>query len=207
LEDYVGREKFDEFLNQYFTSHAFQSNHTEAFVDYLQKNLFVKNGLQPINDLDEWIYGTGLPASLPKVVSQRFLKVEAANEHWRNGDISFDTDVWSSHEWVYFIKKLPENMSAESMAQLDRKFQFTQSGNSEILGVWFVHCARQWYEQSFVAMEQFLVHTGRRKFLMPVYSELIKTERGKAIAKNIYEKARPNYHFVATNSLDKLLGR
>jgi leukotriene-A4 hydrolase len=205
LEDYVGREKFDAFLNQYFETHAFQSNHTEAFMDYLQKNLFAKNGLKPIDELDEWIYGTGLPVSLPKVVSQRFLKVEQASERWKNGDLSFDTAGWSSHEWVYFIKKLPNNISPESMAQLDRIFQFTQSGNAEILGVWFVHCARQWYEPSFKAMEHFLVHTGRRKFLMPVYGELIKTEQGKAMAKNIYQKARPNYHFVAVNSLDKSL--
>ena len=206
LEEYVGREKFDEFLNQYFAAHAFQSNHTEAFVDYLQKNLFEKNGLQPIGDLEEWIYGTGLPASLPKVQSVRFDQVDRAIDLWKNGNISFETKDWSSHEWVYFIKKLPEIISAESMAELDRKFHFTQSGNAEILGVWFVHCARQWYEPSFQAMEQFLVHTGRRKFLMPIYSELIKTEQGKVMAKKIYEKARPNYHFVATNSLDRLSG-
>lgn len=205
LEDYVGREKFDAFLNQYFETHAFQSNHTEAFVGYLQKNLFVKNGLKPIPDLDEWIYGTGLPESLPKVVSKRFMGVEQALAQWKNGNFSFDTASWSSHEWVYFIKKLPENISPESMIQLDQAFHFTQSGNAEILGVWFVHCARQWYEPSFQALEQFLVHTGRRKFLMPIYGELIKKEHGKALALEIYQKARSNYHFVATNSLEKLL--
>jgi hypothetical protein len=54
-------------------------------------------------------------------------------------------------------------------------------------------------------IETFLINTGRRKFLMPLYSELIKTPEGKKLALDIYSKARPNYHFVAISSLDKLL--
>jgi hypothetical protein len=35
---------------------------------------------------------------------------------------------------------------------------------------------------------------GRRKFVVPLYKELIKTPEGKTWAKAIYEKARGNYH-------------
>ena len=205
LEEYVGREKFDEFLNLYFSEFAFKSNHTEAFLNYLDENLFQKNNLKPIGDLDEWIYGVGLPASLPKAKSERFEKVDYALSEWRNGNESFKTELWSSHEWVYFIMNLPHDISIQSIQRLDEKFHFTNSGNAEILGVWFVHCARHLYKPSFSAMEPFLIHTGRRKFLMPVYQELAKSEKGKAKALSIYKKARPNYHFVAANSLDKLL--
>jgi leukotriene-A4 hydrolase len=95
----------------------------------------------------------------------------------------------------------------EDMEALDRQFAFTNSGNAEILGVWFVHCARNLYQPAFGAMELFLVHTGRRKFLMPIFTELIKTGEGRRLAIEIYKKARPNYHFVAYSSLDKLLGK
>lgn len=205
LENYVGRQTFDAFLRQYFAEFAFKSNYTEAFVDYLIENLFHKNGLKPIHDLDEWIYGVGLPVTLPQVASLRFAKVVEALSTWKKGQFSKDTSDWSSHEWVYFIKNLPADLNSESMSALDQKYQFTQSGNAEILGVWFVHCARAMYFTSFAAMEEFLVHTGRRKFLMPVYKQLIQTESGKKLALSIYQKARPNYHFVAVNSLDKLL--
>jgi hypothetical protein len=40
---------------------------------------------------------------------------------------------------------------------------------------------------------------------MPLYSALIETEDGKKIAKDIYGKARSNYHFVSVQSLDELL--
>ncbi len=205
LEQYVGREKFDEFLSEYFAEFAFKSNHTEAFIVYLQKNLFEKNGMEPINDLDEWIYGVGLPSSLQIVKSERFEKVDEALKRWIAGDNSFQTENWSSHEWVHFIKSLPMDISIDALNNLDNQFDFTISGNAEVLGVWFVHCARHLYEPSFNTLEKFLVDTGRRKFLMPIYTELIKTEKGKILAQNIYKKARPNYHFVASNSLDKLL--
>ena len=206
LEEYVGRNKFDTFLTEYFEEHAFKSNYTEAFVKYLNKNLFEKHGIKPIEDLNEWVYGTGLPKSLPKVYSKRFDLVDQAIQKWQNEEDFFDTADWSSHEWVHFIKNLPRDISKESMKKLDTKFNFTNIGNSEILGVWYVHCARQLYEPSFEVMEHFLVNTGRRKFLMPIFTELIQTEEGRKMALEIYQKARPNYHFVATNSLDKLLG-
>jgi aminopeptidase N len=204
LENYVGRDKFDAFIRHYFSEFAFKSNYTEAFVEYLKENLFQKNGIKPIPDLDEWIYGTALPASLPKVKSVRFIKVREASEAWKNGNFSIDTSYWSSQEWVYFIKNLPPSFDAVKLAALDNKFHFTQSGNAEILGAWFVHCARAMYKPTFGALEDFLVHTGRRKFLMPIYKQLIETPEGKKLAGAIYEKARPNYHFVAVNSLDAL---
>ncbi len=205
LEAYVGREKFDAFLKEYFSGFAFASNDTEAFLVYLNKNLFQKNGLKPITDLSEWVYGTGLPESMPKVHSTRFDAVDRALLKWEKGDLQFPTETWSSHEWVHFIKNLPDEMDQKSMEQLDKKFDFTHSGNAEILGVWYVHCARHLYKTSFAPMEEFLVNTGRRKFLMSIYKELSATEKGKALALSIYQKARSNYHFVAINSLDKLL--
>ena len=205
LEEYVGREKFDEFLNGYFHEHAFKSNNTDAFLKYLKKNLFEKYGLEPVEDLDEWINGTGLPASLPAVSSKRFDEVDKSIEKWMKNDDSFDTSGWSSHEWVHFIKNLPKDISLESIQKLDKKFHFTQSGNAEILGVWFVHCVRTWHEPSFEAISEFLIQTGRRKFLMPIYEEMTKSDKGKKLALEIYSKARPNYHFVSSSSLDTLL--
>ena len=146
-----------------------------------------------------------MPASLPQVKSVRFEKVDEAIKQWKNDAFAVDTDKWSSHEWVHFIKNLPKDLSLESIQKLDRRFDFTHSGNAEVLGVWYVHCARTFYESSFDPMSSFLIQTGRRKFLMPIYEELIKTEKGKILARDIYQKARPNYHFVASSSLDTLL--
>ncbi|NJN25691.1 MAG: M1 family metallopeptidase [Cyclobacteriaceae bacterium] len=205
LESYVGREKFDDFLKDYFDKFAFKTNYTEAFIPYVQRELFEKNGLEPIPDLKEWIYDTGLPKTLPAVHSTRFAKVDEAVSAWKKGQYQINTSDWSSHEWVYFITQLPEERSSGDLEKLDNMFHFTRSGNAEILGVWFVLVAQNLYEPAFPAMKQFLIHTGRRKFLMPIYTALLKTQKGQALAKEIYAQARPNYHFVAVNSLDVLL--
>jgi len=46
---------------------------------------------------------------------------------------------------------------------------------------------------------------GRRKFLTPLYKGLKETNQLE-LAKKIYNKARPNYHSVATHTMDELLG-
>lgn len=91
------------------------------------------------------------------------------------------------------------------MQDLDKAFNFTNSGNSEILAAWFIHAVQNKYSAAYPALEKFLVNVGRRKFLTPLYQALIKTPEGKTMAKEIYTKARPNYHFVSINTIDALL--
>jgi hypothetical protein len=198
LENMVGRQRFDAFLAAYFEAYAFRSNHTAAFMEYLQKNLFVKNDLIPPPDLDEWVYGEGLPTSMPEVDSERFDLVDRALEDWqrRKDAQTLETDQWSAFEWMHFIRNLPADTSATALRVLDDAFELTHSGNAEILGLWLVRAVRCWYEDAFVKLRQFLKSTGRRKFLMPLYSELIKTAEGKALAVDIYGQARPHYHYT-----------
>lgn len=208
LEEKVGREKFDDFLADYFTANAFKSMTTEAFIDYANDSLFEKNNIPVDNSLYEnWIYGEGLPDGLPTVSSEKFEKVDAEMGKWKSGTAaaSLSTENWSSHEWLHFLRQLPENMNLAQMRELDRSFGFTQSGNTEILTSWFIHAIKNKYKPAYNSLENFLVDVGRRKFLVPLYGELAKTAEGKKMAARIYDKARPNYHFVSVNTLDAML--
>ena len=57
------------------------------------------------------------------------------------------------------------------------------------------------------ALERFLTTQGRRKFLRPLYEDLLGTDWGKPVAKRIYTKARPTYHAVARSTLDAIVGK
>jgi hypothetical protein len=92
------------------------------------------------------------------------------------------------------------------MHDLDNAFAFTNSGNSEILAAWFEHVITHKYESAYPQMEKFMKSVGRRKFIVPLYKLLVKTDDGKKIALDIYKQARPNYHAVAVSTLDELLG-
>lgn len=208
LEEKYGRDKFDAFLKDYFSENAFGSIDTESFISYIRKYYQSKfNIALEDQTFNQWIETEGLPSDVPVPDSERFEKVDQVLASWKAKKM-LDKNAsrnWSTHEWLHFLKNLPEELSSEAMMALDNFGDFTASGNSEIITAWGVISIRNEYERMQPRIEEFLINTGRRKFLSPLYNELIKTESGKRRAREIYQKARPNYHFVATNTFDRLL--
>lgn len=209
LEETIGRERWDAFLRGYFAENAFKSMHTERFIDILKKEL-TQEEWKRIGP-EAWIYETGMPANCPQPESQRFDAVRHKLEQWRKGEKATKSEYsqWSTQEWVYFIRGL-EAKDGASTPLLDEEFGFTQSKNAEILSVWFVHVIRNApaHAQSKAfkeALSAFLTQVGRRKFLMPTYRALKETGQLEW-ARTVYTTARPNYHAVARQSIDALLG-
>ena len=208
IEENHGREKFDRFLKDYFADHAFGSIDTESFrayiANYYQSRFNIDLDEKALND---WIETPGLPDSMPLPDSKRFQQVDAVLAAWNNAQ-GPDKSVarnWSTHEWLHFLKNLPAQLSAEQLAALDDFGNFTASGNAEIITAWGGIATRNGYGKMQPSIENFLIHTGRRKFLIPLYEEMMKSPAGKERARAIYKKARPNYHFVATHTLDRLM--
>jgi leukotriene A-4 hydrolase/aminopeptidase len=207
LEQTAGRDNFDAFLKAYFEEHKFQTITTEEFVAYLNDNLITPHNLSV--NVDEWVYGQGVPDNCPKVVSTRFNAVEASiQQFYTSGQVegSIDAADWTTHEWLHFIRHLNEGTTVEQMALLDENFQLTQSGNSEIAAIWFEKSINFGYDAIDAELEAFLMKVGRRKFLMPLYTALAATPEGKEKALAIYKNARSNYHYVSFNSIDQVLG-
>lgn len=207
IEEAVGRKKFDNFLKNYFDRNAFQVMTTESFLEELDKYLLKNDTAVTIAQAKGWIYKPGIPGSASMPTSDRFAVVERQMQAFLEGKApeGLATGEWSSHEWLHFIRSLPDNATTEQMKALDETFKFTKSGNSEILAAWLVKAIAHDYKPAYDRLEGFLVNTGRRKFLTPLYSELLKTEEGTEMARKIYKRARPNYHYVATNTIDEML--
>ncbi|MHA6249215.1 M1 family metallopeptidase [Pontibacter sp. CAU 1760] len=208
IEQAVGREKFDAFINKYFNTFAFQSTYTDSFLQFLRSELIKGDeGLEAKININGWVFSPGLPESFTAPTSSRFAAVQQTYEAWKNGKpaASLDTRDWSSHEWLHFIRLLPAQLSAQQLRDLDQAFSFTNTANSEVLAAWLLHAIRNDYKTADQALEKFLVNVGRRKFLVPIYKELLQTPQGKEKALAIYAKARPNYHAVSTVTLDEML--
>ncbi len=207
IEEEVGRERFDEFLKNYFQENKFKVMTTEGFIDYLMANLLTEEQANRLQ-IKEWIYEPGLPDNLPVVESDRFAKVDEAQKKILEKNLypaSGVAEAWTTHEWLHFINHLPKDISQEKLAQLDAAYGFTQSGNSEILAAWFQPTIRNNYEPVYPRVESFLIQVGRRKFLTPTYRALLESDK-EEMAMDIYEKARPNYHAVSRETMDDLLG-
>ena len=207
LEELAGREKFDAFLNEYFHDHEFQTLTTEQFVAYLEDNLLVPNELE--FNTNEWIYEKGIPDNCVKINSDKFEKVDQKVELItgveRGEELNIPED-WSTHEWLHFIRHIPADANADDLAMLDKTYGFSDCGNSEIMAEWYVLSIKLGYEGINADMEKFLIKVGRRKFLQPIYTELAKSEKGLAFAKEIYKEARPNYHSISYITIDEILG-
>jgi hypothetical protein len=54
-------------------------------------------------------------------------------------------------------------------------------------------------------MEKFLMKVGRRKFLAPIYTALAGNKNDLEWAKKVFDKAKHNYHFVSSSTVQNLL--
>ena len=187
LEQSVGRERFDAFLRAYFDHFAFRSITTAEFLGYIRREL--SNAVP----LDEWIFRPGIPAGAAEPHSDAFARVESG----RPGD----TGAWSTHEWLHFLR----SQSPPDMPRLDGEFHFTESHNSEILFQWLLMAVKTNYRPAFAKLGAFLKSVGRRKFLKPLYTELMKTPEGQTFARAIYAKARAGYHPIAQGTIDGIV--
>jgi leukotriene-A4 hydrolase len=207
IEQNVGREKWDAFLKQYFSEHAFQTITTEKFLTYLDKNLLKgDSSLYKKLDINAWVYGPGIPSNAPRAAMQRFEQVNMQRRNFLkdNNALRLNTKGWTTHEWLHFLRKMPKPLSITQMNSLDAAFQFTHAQNAEIADLWFIMSLAANYEVAYPAMDKFLSVTGRQKFILPLYTEMSKTGKTK-MAKNVYQKYRANYHPLAQGKLDKIV--
>ena len=211
LEQKFGRETFDPWLRSYFDHFAFQSITTEQFRDWLQKELVDKHpGTVTMAQVDEWLYGPGIPADAPQVLSSKFSVVDAARIAWSgSGTLPAPaiTSAWGTQEWVHFIEDLPETLKLEQLKQLDDAYHFTGTPNGEIAQRWYPLTVRSGYADARPAIAAFLERIGRRKLIMPIYEELVKTPDGLAFAKEVFAKAKPGYHPITTGSVQDTIDK
>jgi leukotriene-A4 hydrolase len=209
LERVFGRDRFDAFLKGYFDRHAFQSITTDIFLADLRAELFPIDPAKAAGiDLDAWVEAPGLRASYVPPASARLDAIDRASKDWVEGKVMADrirTDEWTTQEWLRFIRALPEDLAVDRLAELDAAFGLTGRENAEIAAEWLVVTVHNRYAPADARLDAFLTSIGRRKFLMPIYGELIRTPEGVERARAIYAKARPSYHPIAVESVDRLL--
>lgn len=205
IEQKIGREKMDQFLNDYFSAHKFQSITTNQFIDYIKVHLIQKENIQL--NYEEWIYGPGLPENKVVITSNKFDLVQSiVNNYINNNKIEPNsTKEWTTHEFLHFIRQLPNNKKLNFYSKLDQIFQFSFSKNREIQAAWYeLSINSGYFEENIEQIKLFLNTVGRRKFLIPLYTALKKTGHiDKAL--NIYNLARDNYHYVSIQTIDDLL--
>jgi aminopeptidase N len=206
VESVVGRERLDGFLRDYFDHFAFQPMSSERMLAYMKRTLLTPEEALKVN-VRAWIYEPGVPSNAPVITSEAFNAVGRQVDAWKSGEsaTTLATHGWSTQEWLHFLRALPDTIPAARLDDLDKSFNLSSSGNSEIQFAWLKIAIANHYKPAFGALEHFLTSQGRRKFVAPLYADLAKTAWGKPIAMRIYANARPTYHSVAVDTIDKTL--
>ena len=209
IERAVGREKWDAFLKTYFDKYAFKSMTTEGFMDYLNTNLLSSDkSIADSIDAPSWVYSPGIPGNFPLVRSAELESVNISASIWSEGGMAADinTDGWTTHHWLKFLRSLPKENDLSRMEDLDNAFGLTKSGNPEILVEWLLISIKSDYEPAYLVLEDFLMSVGRRKLLKPLYTKMAETPEGLVTARGIYERAEPMYHHSTKLTIAKILG-
>ena len=208
LEHAVGRDAFDTWLRGYFQRNAFVPMTSERFLQDIAQHLLAQHGEVSRAQIRQWIEQPGVPefAALPQ--SDAFALIDDARGQWLSESMAttqLPVTDWTTQEWIYFLNRLPRDLGTERMAQLDRAFRLTASGNNEIVHSWLLLAIANDYVSARARLRDYLVSIGRRKLIIPLYEALLETASGRALASSIYRMARPGYHPLAQTTVDNLL--
>jgi hypothetical protein len=118
-----------------------------------------------------------------------------------------ETKAWVTHEWLHFIRSLPENLEQSKAESLDRQYGFSLSGNSEIRFAWLYYRLNRGDASVIPSAKAFLGAVGRRKFVLPLYKAMMKQDAMKESAKSIYAQYRMAYHAVTRQSIDEIMNK
>ncbi len=210
IEQQVGRQAFDQFLIKYFDHFAFQSVHTQDFVNFLQQHLLPQHPEQlSMQQINTWLHEPGMPDFFRAPSTERFNRITQQVQAWSAGTTALDginTEQWTTHEWLHFLRNLPENMSQRQLSALDQAFAFTERQNSEIAHDWLLISIRHQYQAAYARLIDYLSSIGRVKLIKPLYEALMTQPELHYLAHNIYQKARPGYHNIARVQMDQIVG-
>ena len=212
IENEVGRSKFDAFIKGYFESHAFQAVTTESFIAYLKKNLLDPNKID--FNIEEWVYRPGLPENCVTVSSKRLEKMEVLANKANTGKEIFTGDYanvkrtdYTTQEWQAFIRGLSDSVSVSVLRNIDKQLNFKGSGNRALMSEWFQLGVKANYKDIRPEMKDHLILVGRRWFIAGIYQTLSDSEDpgDLAWAKEVFQKAKGNYHFVSKSTIQEML--
>ena len=211
LEQHFGRDTFDNYLKSYFNHFAFQSITTEQMLSFLKPNLIDKYpGKMSWAEVQDWVYGTGIPKNAPIPDSPRFDNIDKERSAFLAGTLTadkLDAKDWNTQEWMYFLNGLPDVPPLDKIQAIDAAWHLTGTPNAEIGMRWYVHAVAAGDKAVWPAAAEHMTRIGRLYLTMPVYAALSKTPEGLAYAEQVYAKAKDGYHPLTQQAVEALFAK
>lgn len=209
LEARFGRTVFDAYLRDYFDHFASQSITTEQMLAYLRAKLIEQHpGKVHWDEIEQWVYAPGLPATATLPAVPAFVAIDAARARFLDGALpaaALPAKAWNTHEWLYFLDHLPEAPTLAQVQALDVAWLLSRSHNAEIGMRWLPRAIRAGDHTAWPAARATMLRIGRMKLTLPVYRAFAATPEGLAYAEAAYSAHQAEYHPLTQQAIEKIL--
>jgi len=209
LEARFGRDVFDAYMAGYFQHFAMQSISSEQFLDYIDANLLQQHpGIYTREQVEEWLYQPGIPATTLVPTSASLERAAAAAKNWSSGELpsgGLPFRDWSPQATVYFIKALPPALSTAQLTELDVLLGLSQSHNAEVARAWFTQVAARRHLPAYDAMRSYLGRYSRTRLLEPVYAALVANGQDGEWARSTFYELKATYHPLTVAKIERVV--
>lgn len=188
LEGLVGTDKFEAFAKQYLQQFKFSTVSSGEFKDFFLSKFASVPAIQTL-DWDVFFYGRGMPPinvdfsnplqdAAEVLVKQWLAEDKDADKDTGAGGRQQDLEGFDSQQTCIFLGGLLEHaqktqpLSLRTLRALDRAYDFTAVGNSEIKFCWQMLCLMSEDKDIVPHVVSFITTQGRMKYVFTCLSTI-----------------------------------
>jgi hypothetical protein len=112
---------------------------------------------------------------------------------------------WSAVEWQLYLESLPRPLPLALCAEIDGRFELTDSKNYDVAVTWLERGVEAGYEPAITRAGQVVAEVGRMKYLRPLYGALAARAETASLALDLFRGLRDRYHPIAQATVERVL--
>ena len=214
LESLVGKEAFQNIMQEYIKKYAYMSVDYNAFKevyeDYVTDNTEGEEGKNILNDIDwdNWLYSKGKPFAEFNFSSSLSEEAIQFAEKYLSKKANYDGDYETFKNWhtnikIYFLNYIMNNIKKvddKVYKNLRDNLKLNQEDyNMEIKYLWYQIALKTKHDEVIPSIKKMLLATGCIKYIKPLYS--VWYEFNKKDAKSFFDKNKNLYHPVTQKNV------
>jgi len=204
LEEAVGREAFDLFIQKYISTYRFQSLSTEGFLTFLADKL--PEGARRV-DIHQWIYQPGYPQNAPRPSSILYDDVQIKLEAYRGGILPSPESIarWVPQQVLLFLQLLPRRIPVEDCRRLETLADLGKVKYPAIRVQFFQIAIASGYREVWPMVEQFARTVGNRWAVGRLFEAMVGEEWTRGLARPLFERYRDRNHPMTVAHVEQIL--
>lgn len=204
IEQEVGREAFDRFIQEYISNHQFSSISTERFLDYLRQEL---PNIDSKIDIDTWVFRPGLPDDTPDYESALYNEVTKSLQVYSEGTRP-DRDTiagWNRVQKMLFLQRLAKKAPIPDCAYFEDLFAIRQQDDPWLQQAFFLIAIPSGYKPIREGLERLLAKVGRILIISPLFRKMCQVGWTREFARSLFDEYRDRYHPATVDAVDRVL--